>query len=154
MKSTDLDFFVSLRNKCVAYLHDSRKFSLSDAKRWFKTTNPQYFVIEFEGSKVGYIRTSAWDLQNKNVYVGADIEPKYRKKGFAFEALKLFIDFLLREKKFNKVSLEVLDFNTPAISLYKKLGFKKEGVRRHHVKKGNRYVDSLIMGFLRADYLK
>lgn len=145
MKSADVKFFTTLRNKCVKFLHTGKKYTVAEAYIWFKKAKPGYFIIEYLGESAGYIRTSEWDFYSKNVYIGADIEPKFRKKGIATEAYEMFIGYLFKKMKFNKVSLEVLDFNVAALSLYKKLGFKKEGVRKHHVRKGKKYVDSVIM---------
>lgn len=149
MEASDLPFFVKLRNRCVKWLHDDRRFSLTQTKKWFALLSDSYYIIELHGETAGYIRTSNWDLYNKNVYIGADIEPSYRRQGVASESLRIFINFLFTKQKFNKVSLEVLDFNTSARHLYKKLGFEIEGRRKHHVKKGKKYVDSIIMAIHR-----
>lgn len=145
MKEADMGFFNSLRNICAPFLHNDRRFSLSETKKWFKKSTNKYFIVEYDSEKAGYIRTSEWDFTNKSVYVGVDIDPKFRKRGIASDALGLFIDNILKSKKINKVSLEVLDFNKPAISLYKKLGFKEEGRIENYVNRNGKPRDSIIM---------
>ncbi len=151
MTKNDLEFFTNLRNKSLKFLHTGKRYTLEEAKIWFRKNRPAFFIIQKEGKSVGYIRTSDWDHHNKNVYVGADILPNEQGKGIGYFALKLFIDYLFKKEKMNKVSLEVLDFNKPAQALYKKLGFKIEGTRKDHVKKGKNYVDSIIMALRNSD---
>ena len=52
-------------------------------------------------------------------------EETLRGKGYGRDAIEKTLDFAFKKLKLREVELGVYSFNKPAISLYKKLGFKK-----------------------------
>ena len=87
LEETDLEFLNEVRNYCAEeYLHDSRTFSLNDTLNWFKNTQPQYYIILNQNEKIGYFRLSNYSITNQNIYIGADLHPKFwGKKRLYFE---------------------------------------------------------------------
>lgn len=153
INKNDLEFINKVRNEYAdEYLHDSRKFTLSQTLDWFNKTKPDFYIIELDDEKIGYFRLSNYSAENKNIYIGADISPNYKGCGYGKASYKKFIPFLFKEYDLNKISLEVLATNTVAISLYEKLGFKTEGIKRKEVKKGNEWIDSIVMSILKDEY--
>lgn len=151
--STDLDFLNEVRNGyCEEFLHDSRKFTIRETKEWFDKTKPDFFIIWLEDERIGYFRLSNYSDVNQNIYVGADISPKFKGKGLGKLAYEKFIPFLFEKYNLNKITLEVLSTNVIAINLYKKLGFIQEGIKRQEVLKKNQWVDSIIMSILKKEY--
>ena len=59
------------------------------------------------------------------------VHPDYRRKSVATTLINHFIDYA-KENKFEFVTLEVRESNTPAIECYKKLGFQEVGVRKKY----------------------
>ncbi|KHF26789.1 putative acetyltransferase YhhY [Anoxybacillus sp. BCO1] len=53
-----------------------------------------------------------------------------------------------REKGVHRLELTVVIDNAPAISLYQKMGFEQEGVKRHSLNINGRYVDEYCMAKL------
>lgn len=155
IQESDLEFLNDVRNAYAnEFLHDSRTFSIEDTKKWFNQTSPLYYIIRDEVSKnrIGYFRLSNYSKQNKNIYIGADIAPEYRGKGYAKLAYIQFMEFLFNEYDLNKITLEVLHTNIIAINLYKKLGFVYEGAKRQEVLKNDTWVDSIIMSILKSEF--
>lgn len=153
INKNDLKFVNTVRNEYASeYLHDSRTFSLDDTISWFETYNPDFYIIELNEQSIGYFRLSNHSVENKNIYIGADISIEYKGRGYGKAAYIEFIPFLFKEYDLNKISLEVLATNTVAISLYEKLGFKTEGIKRQEVKKGDKWIDSIVMSILRDEY--
>ena len=160
----DLEFINTVRNLySERYLHDSRKFTIQETNEWFIKNKPDYYLIlllqHIDGvalaeDKIGYFRLSNYSVENKNIYIGADISPNYRGMGYAKLAYSKFIPFLFNDYNLNKISLEVLSTNEVAINLYKKLGFVKEGIKRQEVYKNGEWVDSIIMSILKEEYEK
>lgn len=58
------------------------------------------------------------------------VSPAHRKKGYG-EALVAKAKELAKEKQLEMILLEVRVSNTPAISLYKKMGFEELGLRKN-----------------------
>jgi RimJ/RimL family protein N-acetyltransferase len=117
----DGDFILEVRNdeSTLKFLHDPKVFSIQDFELWFENSNPEWFIIENDNIKVGYLRTK-WIEKNKILQVGADIHPSHRGFGYSKMAYqKLFEHF----NYVNKYTLEVFDDNFIAKNLYEKLGF-------------------------------
>jgi RimJ/RimL family protein N-acetyltransferase len=148
----DLPFLNEVRNQYAKeFLHDSRTFTLSETQVWFVQNKPDFYMILVDDKPIGYFRLSNHSVENRNIYIGADIHPDYTGKGYGYQAYKAFLPFLFQKYDLHKVSLEVLHTNHIAIGLYDKLGFIQEGIKRQEVYKNGVWVDSIIMSILRKD---
>jgi RimJ/RimL family protein N-acetyltransferase len=151
----DLSFLCEIRNETAPdYLHDSRTFTLEETIKWFKNTKPKFWIIWWNDCRIGYFRTSNYSEINRNIYIGADLHKDFRGRGLAYESYCKFMPILFKELNLHKISLEVLETNTRAINLYKKLGFKIEGIKREEVLKNGVWVGSIIMSILKNEYEK
>ncbi len=122
LQEKDLQFLIEVRNECKNFLHNANEFSLDECRKWFIETNPIFYLIEKDGFPIGYFRTSDWNIDS--CFVGGDLHKDYRGKGYMKIAYPLLFDKLL-DLKVKTVFLSVLEFNTVAYSLYKKLGFEE-----------------------------
>ena len=122
VKVEDCDFILKIRNddSTRSFLHDSRKFSKTEFKKWFKSKKPDWLKILYNDEEVGYVRTVS---SYPNIEIGMDIAPNHRGKGYAKAAYRKLLESLTF-KMYNKATLRVLKSNFVALSLYKKLGFK------------------------------
>ena len=66
-------------------------------------------------------------------------------KGYAFEASSLVLNYCFQNLFLRKVCLGVINENIAAISLYKKLGFKIEGIYKSHLLYNDQYSDCIRM---------
>ena len=124
----DLIFFNRVRSQSREFLHDKSNYSLKQTEKWFKQLMWPYFIISIDGEKIGYFRTSNW--KENSLYLGMDIDPKYRGNGYAIRAYTKMFDLLKKEYKIKLVFLEVLESNLRAHHIYKKLGFREiESIR-------------------------
>jgi RimJ/RimL family protein N-acetyltransferase len=55
------------------------------------------------------------------------------------------------ELRLHRISLNVFDFNTPAIRCYERVGFRREGHLRETRKASDGYWSLLVMGMLATD---
>jgi RimJ/RimL family protein N-acetyltransferase len=83
------------------------------------------------------------------LYLG---EKAYWGQGCGSEAIRLLLDYLFREMKLHKVHITVSDFNTRAIRVYAKCGFRRDGVLRHNAIIDGRLVDHLVMSILEEEW--
>ena len=65
--------------------------------------------------------------------IGYSINPKYQRRGYAYEALSALLTLLQKELRLELVTAGTLPGNTPSIQLLHKLGFQSEGIRRKAV---------------------
>ncbi|MBU3129400.1 GNAT family N-acetyltransferase [Clostridium tagluense] len=93
----------------------------------------------------------SWNNGTALIYIGIGGE-KHRGKGYGMEALKLTMEFGFEELNFHKIQLTVLEYNEPAIKLYEKLGFKREGVYREFIHRDGRRYDMYLYGILRSEW--
>ena len=101
------------------------------------TKNDKNFaIVDLESNELigncGYLNT---DHINRKSEVGLFIgKREFWNKGYGEEVLKLLLGFGFNILNLNNIMLSVKEFNKPAISCYKKCGFKEIGRRRENTK--------------------
>jgi len=75
-------------------------------------------------------------------------------KGYGTEAVKLLLQFAFTELNLHRVYLHVFATNPRAIQVYEKCGFMREGLLREAAFIDDRYIDVLVMGILREEYVR
>ena len=65
--------------------------------------------------------------------------------------LETLIKYGFEELNLNRIWCEVYS-NNDSIHLYRKIGFKDEGILRQHVFKNGEYLDSYVLGMLKTEY--
>ena len=86
--------------------------------------------------------------------------PEERGRGYGAKMIKLAVDFGFNKISLGRIHLAVFDFNKPAISCYKKIGFRKYDFKREHnleeepqVKFEDEYWKLIYMKLRKEDYL-
>ena len=74
-----------------------------------------------------------------------------RGKGIGTFAVKAMLDHAFDNLNLRRVELGVLETNLPAIKLYEKTGFVKEGIKKESNYKNGRYVSMIMMAILKDD---
>ncbi|HLG85849.1 MAG TPA: GNAT family protein [Alphaproteobacteria bacterium] len=75
-----------------------------------------------------------------------------RRQGFGRETLSLMLKYGFLSLGLERVWLEVVAFNAPAVSLYEAAGFVREGCLRSHAYVGGHRHDVLVLGLLRGEW--
>jgi len=103
-----------------------------------------------EPSIIGYIQINGINSVHRSAEIGIRIgEEKNRGQGYGKEALRLAVEFCWNHLNLNRVQLVVFKHNVRAISAYKAVGFRKEGVLRKAAFIGGGWVDLCVMAALR-----
>lgn len=92
-----------------------------------------------------------WNNGTATIYIGIGNDA-FRSQGLGQEALYLTMEFGFEELNFHRIQLTVLSYNTPAIKLYEKLGFKKEGTYREFIHRDGIRYDMYLYGILRSEW--
>jgi RimJ/RimL family protein N-acetyltransferase len=75
-----------------------------------------------------------------------------RGKGYGFQATKKLLHFGFNDQNLNRIYLSVYEDNLPAISLYTKCGFKKEGVLIEADFVNGQFKNVIIMAILKREF--
>jgi RimJ/RimL family protein N-acetyltransferase len=79
------------------------------------------------------------------------VAPSCRGLGLAVPFLRMVLDRAWARPEIERAELNVYTFNTAALSVYRRLGFVEEGVRRRAVKVGAERWDSGMYALLRDE---
>ena len=78
--------------------------------------------------------------------------PENREKGYGTEAARLVLEHAFNTLELHRIALEVFAFNVRAQHVYKKLGFRQEGVLRDALLWKGEYHDAVVMSLLESSY--
>lgn len=117
---------------------------------FFSAENPPeiHLVAELAGNIVGYVRLKPPTHLPENRHViqvsGLAVHPAARRQGIGAALLTASEQHVL-DLGGSKLSLRVLSTNQPAIGLYDRLGFEREGVLRNEFVISGSSVDDVLM---------
>lgn len=132
LKKRDLEFIRHLRNENRQHFLDSNYISKQDQQRWYKSyllsNDDQMFILENKGIPIGCGALYNMDIYKERAEVGRFVINKsHRGKGYGGILISLIEEMALSKFGIKELYLEVLAANIPAISLYKRIGYKKVG---------------------------
>ena len=154
----------------LARANDEQALSALDAQAWsprsgfpsvieagreagvafFSADSPphSHLVAESGGVVVGYVRLKPASPLPENAHVmyiaGIAVDEPARKQGAATRLLEA-AERYATDRGCRKLSLRVLGTNEPAIRLYERLGFVREGTLRDEFLINGAFVDDVIM---------
>jgi len=100
----------------------------------------RYYVAKDDNRIIGY--GGMWLVLDEAHVTNVAVHPDYRRKGVGRRIMETLINEAVRLGK-ERMTLEVRVSNTPAINLYKSLGFEEGGIRKGYY--SNNREDALIM---------
>ena len=131
LQNSDFDFLKRIENNTDNWQFGSERKEYSDKELSAYITNSttdikvakQYrFVIDLNSTPIGFI--DLFNYTNDNTGVGVIITEKYRKKGFAKEALNLLTDYVFVILDINKLHATMTKDNLASIKLFTSCGFE------------------------------
>lgn len=125
-----------------------REALLKDESRLF------FMIVDLRsGQPAGTIGLDHIDRLNQSAEIGNVLigERRFRGAGLAREASALLLDFAFSRLNLRRVYLYVFAENKPAVSLYRALGFKREGILREAAFSDGRFKDLLLMAVLKGE---
>jgi RimJ/RimL family protein N-acetyltransferase len=145
LRKVDTDFAVP---KSVEFMreHDRSKGS----------GNIEFRLRTIEDDKlIGFVALHSMEWNNQACLLAIGIgNPEYRGKGYGTESLNLILHYAFYELNLNRVGLDVISYNLPAIKAYERAGFIVEGQMRKAVLRDGKQYDRVIMGILHEEWLK
>ncbi len=132
--------------------------SIEQQNQWFEkhlADNLNFrFVIETpEDGAIGIATLTGIDWKNRRATHGIKLANKPRRtKGIATDAVMAIMRYAFDELGLHRLDGSWFDFNEPSKNLYKKCGWKEEGVKREYIYKRGEWRDLTIVGVLESDY--
>jgi RimJ/RimL family protein N-acetyltransferase len=78
--------------------------------------------------------------------LGLMVAASHRRLGIGRALLERTVEWA-RASGITKLELHVFPHNEPAIALYERFGFVREGYRKRHYRRAGHYVDAILMAF-------
>ena len=123
-----------------------------DERRYLRTVrrspHAAVFVAEAPEGIVGRL-SLARDSHPASPHVadlGLMVAAAHRRRGIGRALLEQAVEWA-REAGVEKLELHVFPHNEPAIRLYERFGFEREGLRRAHYQRGGELVDAVLMAY-------
>ena len=114
-----------------------------------------WFVIEAGGKVIGDINLHHRDHRSRTSAFGIGIyDPEYVGQGYGREAISLLLDWMFRIQNYQRVWLDTWATNERDIRCYRALGFVEEGRQRRQIYVDGQYIDVVMMGLLREEWLE
>ena len=124
--------------------------SAADERRYLRALrrhpDAAVFVADDDGAIVGRL-SLARDPHGASRHVadlGLMVAAGYRRRGIGAALLEQAIAWA-QDAGVRKLELHVFPWNEPALRLYERFGFEREGLRRGHYRRGGEYVDAILM---------
>jgi RimJ/RimL family protein N-acetyltransferase len=149
-----------LHDKEVAefFAHEDFESSVSREKEFIEDVKEDDTLLDFSiinenGKFVGDIGAELDEFNKCGdmwIFIGDKSE---WNKGYAQEAIKVFLDYFFNKLKYNRMEIQVTDVYEKAVKLYEKIGFKKEGLKREAEWNlfEKKFKNQIIMSILRSD---
>lgn len=78
--------------------------------------------------------------------LGLMVAAGHRRRGIGTALLAAAVEWA-RAAEVRKLELHVFPHNDAAIGLYKQFGFRQEGLRKGHYRRGAEYLDAILMAY-------
>jgi RimJ/RimL family protein N-acetyltransferase len=141
------------------FFHEYGPISLRQQRLWYEnqlssSREHTFVVCDLEGRPLGTaglvnIDTRSMKAELARVIIG---DKTRRGAGIGAQIFALIAQYAFEHLNLNRLYGEVLLSNPSALSYYKKVGCKEEGIARQHVFKNGRYEDVVLLAILREDY--
>jgi RimJ/RimL family protein N-acetyltransferase len=127
--------------------------SVGDERRYLRAIrrypHAAVFVAETEDGEIVGRLSLARDQHPSSRHVadlGLMVARSHRRQGIGRALLAASVDWA-RANGVQKLELHVFPYNEAAIRLYEQFGFEREGYRKRHYRRGNEYVDAILMAY-------
>ena len=121
-------------------------------KRLSEPGDGTYNLVAVAGDKVvGMFSLKAFTRPRRQHAgsIGMSVHEDWHGKGVGGALMRAGLDLADNWLGLTRIELEVYTDNEPAVRLYERFGFEREGLLRRHAYRDGRFVDSYVMARLR-----
>lgn len=134
------------------FIQEQQHKTINELEEWVQLA----IELKSEDKLIGDIAFRRYDKDGAIAEIGYAISPLYQRQGFAFEAIQKFIHHLFTEHGVHRISARIDPRNAGSLGLLTRLNFVQEGQLRKcfYDEYDKEWVDEMMFGLLREDYLK
>lgn len=150
---SDRDALVRAINDPLVARYTSAPFPyrLKDAVLWIQKTKLEArkkngnidFALDRNGEVVGGISFKLIHPRHK-AEVGYWLTKRLRGQGIMPRAVRLVVEYGFRRLRLRRIYAFTISFNRSSVRVLQKCGFRREGILRKHLKRGDRYFDNYL----------
>jgi len=128
-----------------------------DQERWYlwqnddKATNMFAIVEPVKRMVIGVCGLTSIDLVSRRAEFSLYIAPNSQGLGYGQNALVTLCKYGFNNLGLNSIWGESFDKN-PAMTMFKRVGFKEEGTRRQFYFKDGKFIDAHLFSLLRSEF--
>ena len=158
LSKQDLPILTDLKNESWFGTHNIAFVNDTDQENWFNSINwnrSMFLIAVDENTKdsVGLYKIQNIDWLNRKYDSAHDVFSSYRRMGYGKTVLEAGIDFGFEILNMNRIDTEVLENNQASLKTAIYAGYSIEGRKRNAIHKCGEYLDSIVLGILREDWV-
>jgi diamine N-acetyltransferase len=128
-----------------------------DVEAWFQTaindSSRDVFSIKTPAAKqVGWAQFTLLNYISGSADVGIVIDEEEWGKGYGHDALVALVRYAFEDLRLHRLGADILAINLPSKSLFEKVGFSSEGVRKEAYYTSGRFLDVECYGLLSRNF--
>lgn len=131
----------------------TKQFSEMNLKRFAEGTALDTAIV-YNGKIVGKIGFNSINSANKTAYIGYMLDEQYQGRGIMTRATKAMLTIAFDHYHLQKVEIHVAEGNGKSRAIPERLGFVQEGTIRNVEWLYDHYVNHVVYGMLRKEWLK
>lgn len=160
IQESNLEMILDWRNKenIRSVMYNDELINWTQHLEWYhsleKSKNKLSKIFSVNDTPVGIVNFNNIDEVNLHCYWGFYIGAENTSKGTGLLLGLVALDYIFTNYPLVKVYGEVLESNNISIRYHEKLGFKKEGILRAHIKRKDFFENVHVFSILRDEWLE
>lgn len=159
VRADDSDMIRRWRNlpEVSRYMYTDHDITEEEHRLWFGQAmtdeSRRYWIVEENNQPLGLASIYNIDREHSRAEWALYLaNPIARVRGIGAYAEHEVMRYVFDVLRLNRLTCAVLEVNERVASMHEKFGFTREGVMRQHIRKGDDYVDVILLGILRSEW--
>ncbi|MBM7566005.1 GNAT family N-acetyltransferase [Paenibacillus sacheonensis] len=128
--------------------------AFSESHAGFGSNRLMFTMETLGGVPVGGLNLNSIDERNGTFSIGIQVDRDHRGQGYGTRAIHILLKYAFFERRLNKFNDAVLEGNEASAAMMRKVGCVQEGVRRQIVYMNGRYMDMILFGLTKEEYVE
>ena len=111
------------------------------------------FIIKHNEEFIGECAVIPIAFTEKNYLIGYQLDDTYWHKGYGTSACEFLVNFAFKTLNAERLTGDCMSGNLGSERIMDKCGFIYEGCQKKYWKKNGKYLDNILFGMLREDWI-